>query len=168
MCFYILHGGVSTITSPTGKLPVWDKFVWTILIPSFFHFLSFTGANCSFIIDNNIQNPQSLFLICLDFVAKNICMVESLEGFPDIVGEQLFQKVQENDGFGSDPRNMRIFCEAYGELVLSKLSLSSAHVFTSNYLEYLQLFVCLTELDVSHCRLGDTHELLSYVAHLHK
>ncbi|RMX58743.1 hypothetical protein pdam_00010818 [Pocillopora damicornis] len=125
------------------------------------------GANCSFIIDNNIQNPQSLFLICLDFVAKNICMVESLEGFPDIVGEQLFQKVQENDGFGSDPRNIRIFCEAYGELVLSKLSLSSAHVFTSNYLEYLQLFVCLTELDVSHCRLGDTHELLSYVAHLH-
>lgn len=95
-------------------------------------------------------------------------MVESLEGFPDIVGEQLFQKVQENDGFGSDPRNMRIFCEAYGELVLSKLSLSSAHVFTSNYLEYLQLFVYLTELDVSHCRLGDTHELLSYVAHLHK
>ena len=95
-------------------------------------------------------------------------MVESLEGFPDIVGEQLFKKVQENDGFGHDPKSMKLFCEAYGELVLSKLSLSLAHVLTSNYLEYIQLFVCLTELDVSHCRLGDAHELLSYIAHLHR
>lgn len=94
-------------------------------------------------------------------------MVESLDGFPDIVGKEFFKKVQENDGFGSDPKNLKLFCEAYGDLVLSKLSLSSGHILTSSYLEYLQLFACLTELDVSHCRLGDTHELLSYIAHLH-
>lgn len=94
-------------------------------------------------------------------------MVESLDGFPDIVGKELFKKVQENDGFGSDPKNLKLFCEAYGDLVLSKLSLSSGHILTSNYLEYFQLFAYLTELDVSHCRLGDTHELLSYIAHLH-
>lgn len=127
----------------------------------------YTGANCSVNTDNNTYNPQSLFLICLDYVAKNISMVESLEGFPDIVGEELFKKVHQNDRFGSDPKNLKLFCEAYGGLVLSKLNLSSAHILTSNYLEYLQLFVCLTELDISHCRLGDTHELLSYIAHLH-
>lgn len=129
-------------------------------------FLS-TGANCSVNTDNNTYSPQTLFYICLDYVAKNISMVESLDGFPDIVGEELFQKVHENDGFRSEPKNLKLFCEAYGILVLSKLSLSSAHILTSNYLEYLQLFVCLTELDVSHCRLGDAHELLSYIAHFH-
>ena len=126
-----------------------------------------TGANCSVNADNNTYNPQLLFRICLDYVAKNISMVESLDGFPDIVGEELFKKVQQNGGFGSDPKNLKLFCEAYGILVLSKLSLTSAHILTSNYLEYLQLFVYLTELDVSQCRLGDSHELLSYIAHLH-
>jgi len=127
----------------------------------------FRGANCSVNTDNNTYNPQLLFRICLDYVAKNISMVESLDGFPDIVGEELFKKVQQNGGFGSDPKNLKLFCEAYGILVLSKLSLTSAHILTSNYLEYLQLFVYLTELDVSQCRLGDSHELLSYIAHLH-
>lgn len=128
---------------------------------------SSTGANCSVSLDNNTYNPQLLFRICLDYVAKNISLVESLDGFPDIVGEELFKKVQEDGGFGSDPKNMKLFCEAYGILVLSKLCLSASHILTSNYLEHLQLFVCLTELDVSYCRLGDSHELLSYIAHLH-
>lgn len=127
----------------------------------------FRGANCSVSLDNNTYNPQLLFHICLDYVAKNISLVESLDGFPDIVGEELFKKVQEDGGFGSDPKNMKLFCEAYGILVLSKLCLSASHILTSNYLEHLQLFVCLTELDVSYCRLGDSHELLSYIAHLH-
>ena len=130
-------------------------------------FYLFAGASCSVNTDDNIYNPQSLLLICLDYVAKNIPMVESLEGFPDIVGEQLFKKVQENKGFSSNPKNLKLFCEAYGELVLSRLSLTSEHLLTSSYLECLQLFVYLTELDVSHCRLGDTHELLSYISHLH-
>lgn len=94
-------------------------------------------------------------------------MVESLEEFPDIVGEQLFNKVQENKGFDSSPKNLKLFCEAYSGLVLSKLSLSSEHIVTSNYLENLQVFVFLTELDVSHCRLGDTHELLACISHMH-
>ena len=125
------------------------------------------GASCSVSADGDTLNPCSLFNICLDFVAKNLSMVESLEGFPDIVGEQLFKKVQENDEFDSCPKNLRLFCEAYGELVLSKLSLTSEHILANNYLEYLQLFVFLVELDVSHCRLGNTHELLAYISHLH-
>ena len=128
---------------------------------------SSTAADCSINTVNNTYNPQFLFRICLDYVAKNISLVESLDGFPDIVGEELFEKVQENDGFGSDPKNLKLFSEAYGILVLSKLSLSASHILTSNYLEHLQLFVCLMELDVSHCRLGDSHELLSHIAHLH-
>ena len=129
-------------------------------------FLS-TGASCSVAKDGNNFSPQSLFLICLDFVAKNITMVESLAEFPDIVGKELFHKVQENEGFVSNPKNLKLFCEAYGELVLSKLSLSSKHILANNYLEFLQFFTFLTEMDVSHCRLGDTHELLSYMSHFH-
>ena len=130
------------------------------------HVLS-TGASCSIAKDGNNFSPQSLFLICLDFVAKNITMVESLAEFPDIVGKELFHKVQENEGFVSSPKNLKLFCEAYGELVLSKLSLSSKHILANNYLEFLQFFTFLTEMDVSHCRLGDTHELLSYMSHFH-
>ncbi|CAH3022892.1 unnamed protein product [Porites evermanni] len=127
----------------------------------------FKGASCSVAKDGNNFNPQSLFLICLDFVAKNITMVESLAEFPDIVGKELFHKVQENEGFASNAKNLKLFCEAYGELVLSKLSLSSKHILANNYLEFLQFFTFLTEMDVSHCRLGDNHELLSYMSHFH-
>jgi len=118
------------------------------------------------IIDGNFYNPYSLFLICLDYVAKNVSMVESLAGFPEIVGEQLFHKVQESNGFHFCSKNLKLFCEAYGGLVLSQLSLTSEHIVTSNYLENLQLFVFLTELDVSHCHLGDSHDLLAFISHL--
>ena len=59
------------------------------------------GASCTVITDDSTYKPQSLFFISLDFDTKNVSMVESLEGFPDIVGEQLLTKVQENDGFNS-------------------------------------------------------------------
>ena len=131
------------------------------------YFIS-TGASCSMIIDGNFYNPYSLFLICLDYVAKNVSMVESLAGFPEIVGEQLFHKVQESNGFHFCSKNLKLFCEAYGGLVLSQLSLTSEHIVTSNYLENLQLFVFLTELDVSHCHLGDSHDLLAFISHLQK
>ena len=116
--------------------------------------------------DSKTFNPNSLFLICMDYVAKNVSMVESLEGFPGIIGEQLFHTVHENNGFYSNPRNLKLFSEAYGDLVLSHLSLTSKHILASNYLESLQLFVFVTELDVSHCRLGDSHDILSYMSHL--
>ena len=131
------------------------------------YFIS-TGASCSLNIDGNFYNPYSLFLICLDYVAKNVSMVESLAGFPDVVGEQLFHKVQESNGFHFCSKNLKLFCEAYGGLVLSQLSLTSEHIVTSNYLENLQLFVFLTELDVSHCHLGDSHDLLAFISHLQK
>lgn len=126
----------------------------------------FKGAKCSMSNDSKTFNPNSLFLICMDYVAKNVSMVESLEGFPGIIGEQLFHTVHENNGFYSNPRNLKLFSEAYGDLVLSHLSLTSKHILATNYLESLQLFVFVTELDVSHCRLGDSHDILSYMSHL--
>lgn len=36
---------------------------------------------------------ESLFNLCLEFLAKNISSLESLVGFPEIVGEQLATQV---------------------------------------------------------------------------
>lgn len=36
---------------------------------------------------------QSLFQICLDFTAKNITHVDSLEEFPELIGYMLAQRV---------------------------------------------------------------------------
>jgi len=98
-------------------------------------------------------------------VAKNITMVESLYGFPDIVGKDLFERVQIQNNVQSWNKTFPIFIEAYGSLVLERLSLREQHV-AANELEYLKCFVCLTELDLGSCRLGRNHELLQHVSKL--
>ena len=110
--------------------------------------------------------PRSLYLICLDFIAKNISMVESLLGFPAIVSEDLFREVYQEEGFRTSSKDLKLFCDAYDGLVLSKLSLDSEHLLINSHLEYIFLFGFLTELDVSHCRMGDDHELVPHIAHL--
>ena len=46
------------------------------------------------LLKENIKTKmQTLFQIGLDFVAKNIHYVDSLEGFPELVGEMLSKRV---------------------------------------------------------------------------
>lgn len=123
-----------------------------------------TAATCSLKVQNGKTSPTSLFSICLDFVAKNITMVESLCGFPEIVGKELFKRVQINGGFPKGcQQNLQLFCHAYESLVLSKLSLKNRYL-EVNEVNYLQCYPYLTELDLSHCLLGSDHELLAHVA----
>ncbi|XP_031558350.1 leucine-rich repeat-containing protein 42-like [Actinia tenebrosa] len=122
------------------------------------------AASCSLKVQNGNSSPTSLFSICLDFVAKNITIVESLCGFPEIVGKELFNRVQINGGFPKGcQQNLQLFCDAYGSVVLSKLSLKYRYL-EVNEVDYLRCFPCLTELDLSHCLLGSDHELLAHVA----
>ncbi|XP_001637239.3 leucine-rich repeat-containing protein 42 isoform X2 [Nematostella vectensis] len=125
------------------------------------------GAICSETLKNGLYSPVSLFFICLDFIARNIHMVESLFGFPDVVGEQLFGRVYANHELEEDTsQNMELFSEAYPELVLSKLCLSGQALVLNSKLECLKCFPYLTELDVSHCRLGKSHELLTHISNM--
>ena len=135
-----------------------------------FPLLHFSGARCSIQSEGKtiIYSAQSLFLICLDFVAQNIDMVESLEDFPDVVGQQLFNKVHQYRGFRENPDVLQLFFKAYGELVLKNLSLSGKHMVANNSVEKLLVFSLLQELDLSHCRLGSDHELLTYVGNMER
>lgn len=49
----------------------------------------------SWIIENaTCSDPPSLFNTCLKFIANNMELVESLVGFPDLIGEELFRTVE--------------------------------------------------------------------------
>ena len=73
--------------------------------------------------------PPSLLQTCLQFVACNLQLVDSLVGFPEIMGQRLFLEAikrrqfeplsQTNDSFW----NLKLFQDAYGALVLEKLQL---------------------------------------------
>ena len=39
------------------------------------------------------MNPNSLFSQCINFISKNIICVDSLVGFPEIIGKDIFHKV---------------------------------------------------------------------------
>ena len=91
--------------------------------------------------------------------------MESLVGFPDIIGEQLFKHAY-SSGLDQSQQTLKLFCDAYGDLVLRSLSLAGQHLFANNYMEYLQCFIMLSELDLSYCRLGDEHELLTQVGEM--
>src|SRR5579883_868251 len=65
--------------------------------------------------------PQcNLFSMCLHFVAAHIDIVESLCGFPSLVGECIFRKCAELDKFKGDTAvtNLKIFASAYPDLIL--------------------------------------------------
>ena len=58
---------------------------------------------------------------------------------------------------------LKIFCEAYKELVLKDLGLSQERTLINTYINYLQCFNNLTELNLSHCKLGSKHEYLTFM-----
>lgn len=69
---------------------------------------------------------KSLFDITLLFVADNIHHVDSLVGFPEQIGDRLFAAAEENRAFLNadiSPKALRLFSDAYGEMVLGSLCL---------------------------------------------
>ncbi|XP_069837771.1 leucine-rich repeat-containing protein 42 isoform X2 [Dendropsophus ebraccatus] len=110
---------------------------------------------------------KSLFTLALDLIADNIQHVDSLLGFPEQVAERLFTAAEARQQFchpQSGLMALRKFTEAYGDLMLTSLCLRGKYLLVSEKLEEIRSFHGLRTLDVSHCKLGDGHELLGHLS----
>ncbi|XP_066481506.1 leucine-rich repeat-containing protein 42 [Tiliqua scincoides] len=110
---------------------------------------------------------KSLFNLVLSYIADNIHHVDSLTGFPEQIAEKLFYAADARQKF-SEPRTglgaLQKFTEAYGSLVLRTLCLKNKCLLISEKLEEIKSFRDLTCLDLSFCKLGDEHELVTHLA----
>ncbi|XP_053325665.1 leucine-rich repeat-containing protein 42 [Spea bombifrons] len=110
-------------------------------------------------------SAKPLFILTLDLIANNIQHVDSLIGFPEQVAEKLFAAAEVRQKFhapGSGLASLQKFTEAYGDLMLSSLCLRGRHLLVSEKLEEIMSFQGLRSLDLSHCKLGDEHELIGH------
>ena len=72
--------------------------------------------------DNLNGRPRSLFAQCVDFVSRNLDLVESFEGFPEQVAEVIFKTAASFRQFEdpeTGPRRLRVFCETYPEVLVT-------------------------------------------------
>nr|XP_056701039.1 leucine-rich repeat-containing protein 42 [Euleptes europaea] len=111
-------------------------------------------------------SAKSLFSLVLSYIADNIHHVDSLIGFPEQIGEKLFYAADARQKF-TEPRTglraLQKFTDAYGSLVLQTLCLKNRYLVISEKLEEIKSFRDLICLDLSHCKLGDDHELLEHI-----
>ena len=119
----------------------------------------------------NVYHPKKLFDVSLMFVADNINLVESLTGFPEIVGEQLFNTAMELGKFGdknTTASSLQPFYDAYGDAVLESLSLRDEHTVLSEHLDCVLIFTSLRALDLSGCGLGNDcdHDILAVISNM--
>lgn len=110
------------------------------------------------------ESPKMLFEICLDYVAGKILMVESLEGFPEVVSEQIFEKCLDFGFFSQNneasEHAMSLFVSAYGNDFMSSFKCENRRIM-SEYGECLAV-LCLpvTHLDLRGCFLGNNSDFL--------
>ena len=114
---------------------------------------------------------SSLYDSCLAVVAKNVCLVESFAGFPDIIGRQIFHAVEAASKFDlENPAEslcaLSLFTTAYTDQVLSDVSMEGEHLSLANCMEHLMLFTHLRKINLASCCLGDAHELLYHISTL--
>ena len=124
-------------------------------------------------IETSTKEPlmvSSLRYICIHFIAANIEHVDSLVGFPELVGRALFSEVERcGHLYLNNPQcNMiiQLFLDAYDAAVLEHLSLRRAHLLINQHFDLWQRFVHLRVLDLGGCHLGDGHDMLSFVGQL--
>ncbi|XP_077581227.1 leucine-rich repeat-containing protein 42 [Stigmatopora nigra] len=111
-------------------------------------------------------SSKSLFDIALLFVAGNVHHVESLVGFPEQIGDRLFAAAEKNRVFlkpDVSPKALRLFSEAYGDMVLSSLCLRNRFPLLSERIADIKTFHRLKCLDLFGCRLGDNHEIFQHL-----
>lgn len=115
---------------------------------------------------DGLHTPLSLLDIAINFVADNLALVDSLIGFPDIIGKRLFElSVARNilcDAGSKSFAITKLFSDAYEGQMLSEL-----HIHNKTDLEvymegYGGLHV-LTKLDLSGCCIGDEHDILKQI-----
>ncbi|XP_037779060.1 leucine-rich repeat-containing protein 42-like [Penaeus monodon] len=108
--------------------------------------------------------PKTLFEICLDYVAGKINMVESLEGFPEVVSEQIFDKCLSLGSFSQNDeaseRAITLYVDAYGNDFMSAFKCENPRIM-SEYGECLAvLCLSVTHLDLRGCALGNKSDFL--------
>ncbi|BFZ16781.1 hypothetical protein BsWGS_19820 [Bradybaena similaris] len=114
------------------------------------------------------HSPKSLYCYCLGYVASNLPLIESLIGFPEMIGKEMFQAAVDlsEDSFcfktSSGKKSLQLFFEAYGDSdILPSLSLSEDHIFLNDVIDDCWwIFENLVCLDVSSCGIGDGHDFL--------
>ena len=111
--------------------------------------------------------------LCLEFVTKHIYAVESLIGFPDLIGQQLFLDVIECHKTNLTSKNLQncrkvfmLFANAYGEQVLSNLSLCHNIILLEKFVNVWLDLKCIRKLYLCHCKIGDDHDMLEHISQL--
>lgn len=115
-----------------------------------------------------IVTPASLFHTCIKYIGRNMSLVDSLNGIPENIGEELIKACVEcgcllaNDE--ATQYCLKVFVEAYGGEFMQAFKCHDS-LFMNEYCECLSV-MCLrvTHLDVSGCRLGNANEFLRAVA----
>jgi len=123
---------------------------------------------------NSVVHPHdnilSLFDLCLVYLSTNVRKIDSLVGFPDIIGEKIFAAVW-NWGILQTFTDhecalvLQMFPEAYLSSVLEELGVKSL-VVLEQHIECFMAFCHVTKLDISGCALGDNHDYLPHIGHL--
>ena len=107
-----------------------------------------------------INNKIKLFDMCLRFVALNLELVDSLVGFPSLIGETLYNECVKcnkfngkNEAQKSIEYNLLLFVRAYPEFAQS-LNLVNRRLALNN-LKPVISHCCIHSLDLSNCDLAN-------------
>ncbi|XP_059149284.1 leucine-rich repeat-containing protein 42-like [Physella acuta] len=125
------------------------------------------SRNLDYILYNK-NMPCSLYNICLEYVGSRIKFIDSLSGFPELIGKQIFLKALSSNQFSrlklsnQSRNNLKVFIEAYGSSrILHSFSLQNSQIFLNDIIDDCWwLFKVVTHLDLSSCGLGDDHTIL--------
>lgn len=109
----------------------------------------------------------SLRLICMHYVANHITRVESLVDFPEAIGHELCQRVVSSGSLQAPDKRaeivVRLFTEAYRELVVNSLDVRGRHIGLENCVDLLLTLGHLQYLNLAQCKLGADHTLLTQI-----
>ncbi|XP_009860129.2 leucine-rich repeat-containing protein 42-like [Ciona intestinalis] len=109
--------------------------------------------------------------LCLAYVVNNIHRVDSLHGLPALIGKEIFDACMEAGYFNTDEYGnwrtvLDVFVDAYAEEVLQRLNLQSKWMFLASCLDCIVPYTHIQYIDLSHCRIGNSHEILCHLGTL--
>ncbi|GAB1606740.1 leucine-rich repeat-containing protein 42-like [Argonauta hians] len=117
-------------------------------------------------------DAKSLQAICIDFLVGNLDIVQSLHTLPVTVAKELFLLADIHDQFSIPSatvfKRLELFSSTFTKYFVTSLSLRhSSHLI--NYLSReFTVFSGVSCLDLSHCKLGDKHSILSQLNYFTK
>jgi hypothetical protein len=114
-----------------------------------------------------VDGKINLFAMCLRFTAENLHMVDSLDGFPSLVGEILYDECvkcnkfnAKKDSLQAVESNLLLFAKTYPDYLIESLDLARQKlIFNSvkNFLFYCNVY----SLNLSKCNLMSLQENLA-------